>query len=81
MYCMLACVCMCRLTGEDPAVLDLVRRYEHLAVWLEEAENAASSLPVSATDENLKELKVQLFHTRRRLLKNFVALQPKTILK
>uniref|UniRef100_A0A087YNX0 Utrophin n=1 Tax=Poecilia formosa TaxID=48698 RepID=A0A087YNX0_POEFO len=46
-----------RLTGEDPALLDLVRRYEHLAVWLEQAENAASSLPVSATDENLKELK------------------------
>uniref|UniRef100_A0A3B5L058 Utrophin n=1 Tax=Xiphophorus couchianus TaxID=32473 RepID=A0A3B5L058_9TELE len=46
-----------RLTGEDPALLELVRRYEHLAVWLDQAENAASSLPVSATDENLKELK------------------------
>ncbi|KAM4713320.1 utrophin isoform 6-T6 [Anableps anableps] len=46
-----------RLAGEDPALSDLVRRCEHLAVWLEQAENAASSLPVSATDENLKELK------------------------
>uniref|UniRef100_A0A3P9N7W7 Utrophin n=1 Tax=Poecilia reticulata TaxID=8081 RepID=A0A3P9N7W7_POERE len=53
-----------RLTGEDPALLDLVRRYEHLAVWLEQAENAASSLPVSATDENLKELKMDAQNER-----------------
>ncbi|XP_047244031.1 utrophin isoform X9 [Girardinichthys multiradiatus] len=46
-----------RLIGEDPALSDLVRRREDLAVWLEQAENAISSLPVSATDENLKELK------------------------
>ncbi|MEQ2276941.1 hypothetical protein XENORESO_015291, partial [Xenotaenia resolanae] len=46
-----------RLIGEDPALSDLVRRRDDLAVWLEQAENAISSLPVSATDENLKELK------------------------
>ncbi|KAK5620271.1 hypothetical protein CRENBAI_026384, partial [Crenichthys baileyi] len=46
-----------RLIGEDPALSDLVRRREDLAMWLEQAENAISSLPVSATDENLKELK------------------------
>ncbi|XP_056261686.1 utrophin isoform X2 [Seriola aureovittata] len=46
-----------RLAGEDPALSDLVRRREELAVWLEQAENAVSSLPVTATDKNLKELK------------------------
>ncbi len=52
-------VCVCRLAGGDPALSDLVRRREELAVWLEQAENAVSSLPVTATDKNLKELKVQ----------------------
>ncbi|KAM4529492.1 utrophin isoform 3-T3 [Fundulus diaphanus] len=46
-----------RLNGEDPALADLVRRQEDLAMWLEQAEQAVGSLPVSATDENLKELK------------------------
>ncbi|XP_034435041.1 dystrophin isoform X4 [Hippoglossus hippoglossus] len=46
-----------RLTGEDPALSDLVRRRNELAVWLEQAENAVSSLPVTATDESFKELK------------------------
>ncbi|XP_069014301.1 utrophin isoform X1 [Embiotoca jacksoni] len=46
-----------RLAGGDPALSDLVRRREELAVWLEQAENAVSYLPVSATDRNLKELK------------------------
>lgn len=50
---------MCRLAGGDPALTDLVRRRDELAVWLEQAENAVSSLPVTATDKNLKELKVQ----------------------
>lgn len=50
---------VCRLPGGDPALADLVRRREALAVWLEQAENAVASLPVSATDRNLKELKVQ----------------------
>uniref|UniRef100_A0A8C7ML59 Utrophin n=1 Tax=Oncorhynchus kisutch TaxID=8019 RepID=A0A8C7ML59_ONCKI len=38
----------------------LVRRSGDLALWLEEAECAVSSLPVTATDKNLKELKVRL---------------------
>ncbi|XP_037541797.1 dystrophin [Nematolebias whitei] len=46
-----------RLTGEDPALFDLARRREELTVWLERAENAVSFLPVSATDNDLKELK------------------------
>ncbi|XP_030578313.1 utrophin isoform X2 [Archocentrus centrarchus] len=46
-----------RLAGGDLALSDLVRRREELAVWLEQAENAVSSLPVTATDRNLKELK------------------------
>ncbi|XP_028253113.1 dystrophin isoform X2 [Parambassis ranga] len=46
-----------RLAGGDPALADLVRRREELAMWLEQAENAVSSLPVTATDKNLKELK------------------------
>ncbi|GLD69340.1 dystrophin-like protein [Lates japonicus] len=46
-----------RLAGEDPALSDLVRRREELAVWLQQAENAVNSLPVTATDKNLKELK------------------------
>ncbi|XP_029983839.1 utrophin isoform X3 [Sphaeramia orbicularis] len=46
-----------RLTGGDPALSDLVRRSGELALWLEQAENAVSSLSVTATDKNLKELK------------------------
>lgn len=52
-------MCLHRLAGGDPALSDLARRREELAVWLEQAENAVSSLPVTATDRNLKELKVQ----------------------
>ncbi|KAF0023578.1 hypothetical protein F2P81_024208 [Scophthalmus maximus] len=47
-----------RLVGEDPALSELVRRRTELAVWLEQAEHAVSSLPATATDKNLKELKV-----------------------
>ncbi|KAM6905771.1 utrophin [Lycodopsis pacificus] len=47
-----------RMTGGDAALSDLVRRGEVLAVWLVQAENAVSSLPVTATDSNLRELKV-----------------------
>lgn len=54
-----ACICMCRLAGGDLAMSDLVRRTEKLALWLEQAENAVSSLPITATDKNFKELKVQ----------------------
>ncbi|KAM4522124.1 utrophin isoform 2-T2 [Odontesthes bonariensis] len=46
-----------RLAAGDPALSDLVRRREKLTLWLEQAENAARSLPVSATDKNLRELK------------------------
>lgn len=53
------CVCVCSLAGDDPALTDLVRRRNELAVWLEQAENAVRSLPVTATDHNLKELKVR----------------------
>ncbi|RVE55785.1 hypothetical protein OJAV_G00229940 [Oryzias javanicus] len=46
-----------RLPGGDPALADLVRRREALAVWLEQVETAVASLPVSAADRNLRELK------------------------
>ncbi|KAM4633849.1 utrophin isoform 3-T3 [Polymixia lowei] len=46
-----------RLAGGDPALSELVRRTGDLAVWLEQAESAVSSLPVTATEKNLKELK------------------------
>uniref|UniRef100_A0A3Q2DWD5 Utrophin n=1 Tax=Cyprinodon variegatus TaxID=28743 RepID=A0A3Q2DWD5_CYPVA len=52
------------LTGGDPALSDLVRRCDNLAVWLDQAENAVGSLPVSATDENLKELKMDAQNER-----------------
>ncbi|XP_037606999.1 dystrophin isoform X1 [Sebastes umbrosus] len=45
------------LAGGDPALSELVRRSEELAVWLERAENAVGSLPVTATDNHLRELK------------------------
>ncbi|XP_037306138.2 utrophin isoform X1 [Pungitius pungitius] len=47
-----------RLAGGDQALSDLVRRSEALAVWLQQAENAVSSLPVTAADSDLRELKV-----------------------
>lgn len=53
------CVCVCRLAGGDPALSELVRRRDELAIWCEQAETAVTSLPVTATDKNLKELKVQ----------------------
>ncbi|XP_061667826.1 utrophin isoform X3 [Syngnathoides biaculeatus] len=46
-----------RLTGGDAALAELKRRSEDLASWLQQAENALVSLPVSSTDQNLKELK------------------------
>ncbi|KAM6992528.1 utrophin isoform 4-T4 [Tautogolabrus adspersus] len=46
-----------RLAGGDPALSEMKRRCEELAVWLQQTENAVSSLPVTATDENLRELK------------------------
>lgn len=52
------CVCVCRLAGGDQALSDLVRRRETLAAWLQQAENAVRSLPVIATDSDLRELKV-----------------------
>ncbi|XP_054474756.1 utrophin isoform X1 [Anoplopoma fimbria] len=47
-----------RLAGGDPALSELVRRREVLAIWLEQAENAVCFLPVTATERNLRELKV-----------------------
>ncbi|XP_077408097.1 utrophin isoform X3 [Vanacampus margaritifer] len=41
----------------DPALADLMRRSEDLASWLQQAENAFVTLPVSSTDQNLRELK------------------------
>ncbi|XP_030260150.1 dystrophin isoform X6 [Sparus aurata] len=46
-----------RLAGGDPALSELVRRRDELAIWCEQAETAVTSLPVTATDKNLKELK------------------------
>lgn len=42
----------------DPAVSEVVQRSADLAHWLEQTEVAAVTLPVSATDKNLQELKV-----------------------
>ncbi|XP_022533278.2 utrophin isoform X1 [Astyanax mexicanus] len=46
-----------RLTVGDPAVLEVVQRSADLAHWLEQTEVAVATLPVSATDKNLQELK------------------------
>ncbi|XP_056150942.1 dystrophin isoform X3 [Lampris incognitus] len=46
-----------RLAAGDPALSDLVRRSGELALWLEQAESAASSLPVTASEKKFKELK------------------------
>uniref|UniRef100_A0A672PMZ2 Utrophin n=1 Tax=Sinocyclocheilus grahami TaxID=75366 RepID=A0A672PMZ2_SINGR len=60
-----------RLMGEDPAVMDVVQRTAGLAQWLEHTEVAVETLPVSATDKSLRELKniclvvVYLGQTRR----------------
>lgn len=53
------CACTCRLAGGDPALVDLVRRRDELASWLQRAELAVGSLPLSAGGENLRELKVE----------------------
>ncbi|KAK7907774.1 hypothetical protein WMY93_016386 [Mugilogobius chulae] len=47
-----------RLAGADSALSDLMRGSTALASWLEQAEKAVSCLPVTASDKNLKELKV-----------------------
>ncbi|XP_051515683.1 utrophin-like isoform X5 [Myxocyprinus asiaticus] len=46
-----------RLMGEDPAVMDVIQRSADLAQWLEQTEVAVATLPISATDKNLRELK------------------------
>ncbi|XP_075869628.1 utrophin isoform X3 [Nelusetta ayraudi] len=46
-----------RLVGGDLALVDLVRRRDELASWLQRAEHAVGSLPLSATGEDLRELK------------------------
>uniref|UniRef100_W5K083 Utrophin n=1 Tax=Astyanax mexicanus TaxID=7994 RepID=W5K083_ASTMX len=46
-----------RLMVGDPAVLEVVQRSADLAHWLEQTEVAVATLPVSATDKNLQELK------------------------
>ncbi|KAL7859203.1 hypothetical protein SRHO_G00143500 [Serrasalmus rhombeus] len=46
-----------RLMAGDPAVLEVVQRSADLTHWLEQTEGAVATLPVSATDKNLQELK------------------------
>uniref|UniRef100_A0A672PMT5 Utrophin n=1 Tax=Sinocyclocheilus grahami TaxID=75366 RepID=A0A672PMT5_SINGR len=46
---------LCRLMGEDPAVMDVVQRTAGLAQWLEHTEVAVETLPVSATDKSLRD--------------------------
>ncbi|XP_030642262.1 utrophin isoform X2 [Chanos chanos] len=46
-----------RLACGDPAVSDVIQRTADLAQWLEQTEVAVATLPVSATDNNLRELK------------------------
>ncbi|XP_059397183.1 utrophin-like isoform X3 [Carassius carassius] len=46
-----------RLTGVDPAVMDVLQRTAGLAQWLEHTEVAVEMLPVSASDKSLRELK------------------------
>ncbi len=64
--CMCAKRCLCRLMGEDPAVMDVVHRTAGLAQWLEHTEVAVATLPVSATDMSLRELKVWHRRTQTR---------------
>lgn len=40
-------------------MVDLVRRRDELASWLQRAEHAVDPLPLSATGEDLRELKVE----------------------
>ncbi|KAJ8270600.1 hypothetical protein GJAV_G00116950 [Gymnothorax javanicus] len=51
--------CQRRTAGGDPALAELGKRADELALWLEQAECASQSLSVVgvATDKNLKELK------------------------
>ncbi|XP_035377237.1 utrophin-like isoform X3 [Electrophorus electricus] len=46
-----------RLMAADPAVLEVAQRSTDLADWLDQAEVAVETLPVSATDTNFRELK------------------------
>lgn len=43
---------------EDPAVVEVIQRTTGLVQWLEQTEVAVATLPVSASDSSLKELKV-----------------------
>ncbi|XP_015203173.2 utrophin isoform X3 [Lepisosteus oculatus] len=45
------------LRAGDPQLADLLRRTDELALWLEQAECAVGTLPVTAADTNLQELK------------------------
>uniref|UniRef100_A0A3Q3EBK5 Utrophin n=1 Tax=Hippocampus comes TaxID=109280 RepID=A0A3Q3EBK5_HIPCM len=49
-----------RLAAGDAALGDLMRRSEDLASWLQQAENVFVTLPISSTDQNLKELKMDV---------------------
>ncbi|XP_066556846.1 utrophin isoform X3 [Amia ocellicauda] len=46
-----------RLRAGDPQLIDFLRRTDELALWLEQTECTLETLPVTATDKNLKELK------------------------
>ncbi|XP_077060733.1 utrophin isoform X2 [Siphateles boraxobius] len=46
-----------RLMGGDPVMMDVFQRTADLTQWLERTEVAVATLPVSATDNNLRELK------------------------
>uniref|UniRef100_W5NH22 Utrophin n=1 Tax=Lepisosteus oculatus TaxID=7918 RepID=W5NH22_LEPOC len=48
------------LRAGDPQLADLLRRTDELALWLEQAECAVGTLPVTAADTNLQELKKAL---------------------
>lgn len=55
------CVCMCafRLMTSDPSVLEVLQRSGDLAHWLEQTEASVLTLPATAPDQNLRELKVR----------------------
>ncbi|XP_053096621.1 utrophin isoform X2 [Pangasianodon hypophthalmus] len=46
-----------RLMAGDPAVLEVLQRSADLARWLEQTETAVLTLPATAADQNLRELK------------------------
>ncbi|XP_053338740.1 utrophin-like isoform X2 [Clarias gariepinus] len=46
-----------RLMTSDPSVLEVLRRSADLEHWLEQTEAAALTLPATAADQNLRELK------------------------